>query len=304
MRRIRSFLLILATVLAVLRPGPAAAESVALTFDDGFDPRSQPQAARWNQAMLQALATADVKAMLFPAGKKVDSPAGLALVRAWGEAGHAIGNHTYAHRSLASPRVSLGEFTTDVLAADTLLHEMPGWTPRLRFPYLKEGDSADKRDGLRDWMALHGYQGAPVSIDTSDWYYAERFAAWRGRHPKDDAAKFRKAYLEHLWNRAQHYDTLARKLLGRSPRHVILLHTSGLNAAFLPEVIAMFRSHGWTLVSPQEAYDDPMYKHPVDSLPAGESVVWAIARHEKRPGLRYPAEDAVYEKAKLDKLGL
>ena len=38
--------------------------------------------------------------------------------------------------------------------------------PLLRFPYLKEGDTLAKRDGMRLWMREHGYRTAPVSIDT------------------------------------------------------------------------------------------------------------------------------------------
>jgi peptidoglycan/xylan/chitin deacetylase (PgdA/CDA1 family) len=288
----------------LLAPLWAAAQTLALTFDDGFDPRTQPHAAEWNAALLQALADGDVPSMLFPTGKNVDSAQGLEQVKAWGEAGHAIGNHTYAHRNFGSPRVSLPDFTADVLAADALLHGLPGWTPRLRFPYLKEGDSADKRDGLRDWLQLHGYERAPVSIDTSDWYYNERFVAWRKLHPKAELARWRSAYLGHLWSRALYYDALARRLLGRHPHHVMLLHTNAINAAFLPEVIAMFKARGWRFVSPEQAFADPLYRQPVDTVPAGESVVWALARKAHLPGLRYPSEDGAYEKQRLDKLGL
>lgn len=294
----------LGALLLLALPAWAAAQSLALTFDDGFDPRTQPQAARWNQELLRTLDETQVQAMLFPAGKTVDSPEGLALVKAWGEAGHAVGNHTYAHRNYGSPRVSFVDFTADVLAADALLHEMPGWTQRLRFPYLKEGESADKRDRMRDWMQLHGYEPAPVSIDTSDWYYNQRFLAWRERHPKESLERFRQAYLAHLWSRAQYYDNLARRLLGRNPMHVMLLHANAINAAFLPDVIAMFRVRGWRFVPPAEAFADPLYRKPVDTVPAGESVLWARAKKARFSGLRYPAEDAAYEKARLDKLGL
>ena len=45
-----------------------------------------------------------------------------------------------------------------------------------------------------------------------------------------------KAYVEHLLDRATYYDGLARQTLGRSPRHVMLLHVSALNAASVGEV--------------------------------------------------------------------
>jgi peptidoglycan/xylan/chitin deacetylase (PgdA/CDA1 family) len=242
--------------------------------------------------------------MLFPAGARVDSPAGLALVAQWSQAGHALGNHTYAHKSFGSAEVSLDEFTTDVLRADTLLNGFPGWTRRLRFPYLKEGDTAQKRDALRAWMAAHGYASGGVSIDTSDWYYDQRYAAWLTQHPGADVAPFRQAYLEHLWDRAEYYDGLAKQVLGRSPRHVLLLHATCLNATFLSDVIAMFRARGWSIISPLEAFEDPLYALPTTNLPAGESVVWALAKSAGVRDLRYPGEDDVYERAGLDARGL
>jgi peptidoglycan/xylan/chitin deacetylase (PgdA/CDA1 family) len=294
-----SLCLLLLTAAAGVRAG-----TIAFSFDDGFDTRAQPHAAQWNRAMLDALAAAGVKSMLFPAGRRVDTPEGLALVKAWSAAGHLIGNHTYAHRNYGSPRMSFADFTADVMAAEALFGDLPGWTQRLRFPYLKEGDTADKRDRARDWLKLRGYRPGHVSIETSDWYYALRFEQWRAKHPDGDPSRFREAYLNHLWGRANHYEALARQLLGRSPRHVMLLHTNAVNAQFLPDVIAMFRAKGWRIVSAAEAFEDPLYNRVAATVPAGEGIVWALAREQRHKGLRYPAEDGRYEKPLLDNKGL
>lgn len=293
---------LLALLLAcALARADASAQEIAFSFDDGFDPRSQPAAARWNRQILDALAAARVRALFLPAGGRVDTEAGLGLVRDWGTAGHAVGNHTYAHRNLSSPRVTAPDFTADVARAESLLAGMPGWTRLFRFPYLKEGDSREERDAVRDWLARHGYRHAPVSIDTSDWYYAQRFAAWRDAHPDADPSAWRQAYLDHLWDRAQYYDGLARRHLGRRVPHVILLHTNAINAAFIGDAIAMFRARGWTVVPPDAALRDPAYA-PLDVMPAGESVLWARARAAGDASLRYPAEDAPYERPRLDAL--
>lgn len=254
--------------------------------------------------MLEQLADAHVKAMFFPAGKIVDSPEGMALVAAWGRAGHGIGNHTYSHNSLSASKMTVDEFTDDVMRSDRLYRELPGWTPRLRFPYLKEGNTVAKRDGMRTWMREHGYLTAPVSIDASDWYYSSRFVDWQSAHPSADPKPFRDAYLAHLWDRAQYYDKLARQELGRSPAHVILLHTNAINAHFLSDVIAMFRAKGWKIVSPQEAFSDPLYRMESNALPAGESIIWSLAKASGKSGLRFPGEDDFYEKPILDALGL
>ena len=293
-----------AAIVAVSLAGAARAQSLALSFDDGFDPRVQPRAAAWNAAILDAIAYAEVRSILFPVGGRVDSPEGLALVKAWGDAGHAIGNHTYRHPNLGGVATTLDAFIADCERDEALLRGQPGWTRRLRFPYLKEGDTADKRDGVRAWLASHDYRSGTVSIDASDWYYDQRYRAWRASHPDADPTPIRTAYLAHLADRAAYYDGLSRRLLGRSAKHVLLLHANALNAAFLPDVIAMFRARGWTLVTPDDAYGDPVYAMQPQVLPAGESILWSLAKEAGYADLRYPAEDDVYEKPALDAAGL
>jgi len=291
--------------LCVASVGAVAQErSIALSFDDGFDPRTQPEAATWNAAMLDALAYAEVRAILFPAGRLVDTPQGLALVRAWGEAGHAIGNHTYTHASLGVSSTTADAFEADVARAEALLQDMPGFTRRLRFPYLKEGEFAAKRDAVRDWLAAHDYRSGAVTVDTSDWYYDIRYRAWVAAHAGSDPTPFRRAYLAHLAGRVSYYDALARQVLHRSDvKHVMLLHANALNAAFLPDVIEMLRALGWTIVRPGDAFDDPVHALRPSTLPAGESVLWSLAKEQGATDLRYPAEEDIYEKPILDALG-
>src|SRR4051812_30006701 len=82
---------------------PAQAQSVAFTFDDAPNMSELPRmnAAQRNAAMLAALDRHKVKAALFvTASNGATTPEGNALVRAWGEAGHVIGNHTMTHPDL------------------------------------------------------------------------------------------------------------------------------------------------------------------------------------------------------------
>ena len=292
-------------LLALWLSAPLAhAQSLSLTFDDGLNPETQPLAAQWNASLLAALREARVTSMIFPTLVRIGGPAGMALVADWARDGHAVGNHTSRHRSLAASKVSLAEFIDDVQAADAALRTLPGFVPRLRFPFLKEGDTPEKRDGFRAWMAAQGYRPAPVSIDASDWYYNEVYLAWLDRGVAGKAQAVRRAYVAHLLDRARYYDTLARSLLARSPRHVMLLHTNAINAVSVGEIIAAFRSNGWTIVSPLEAFDDSVYTTQPDVLPAGESLIWSIAKSRGVDGLRYPAEDAVYEQPILRRLEL
>jgi peptidoglycan-N-acetylglucosamine deacetylase len=288
-------------VLLATACGWAQAQRVALTFDDGLDPAKQPAAFAWNGALLAHLRQARVHAMIFPALVRIGGQPGIDLVRAWGEEGHAVGNHTASHRSLSSSRTALPDFIADVEGAHAALAAIPGFRPMLRFPFLKEGDTPQKRDGMRNWMRSNGYQSAPVSIDSSDWFYDQ---ALHGLGSEASAATLKRAYVEHLLDRAAYYDALARRVTGRSPVHVLLLHTNRINAEALPAVIAAFRERGWDIVAPSVAFADPLYAVQPRSLPAGESIVWALARDAGIEGLRFPGEDGSYEEPRLRALGL
>ena len=75
-------------------------------------------------------------------------------------------------------------------------------------------------------------------------------------------------------------------------------------ALFMDDLIEMFKSKGWGIISATESYKDPVYKT-VTSF-AGESLIYAQAKDsgKYKDVLRYPAEDSRYEKEKMDVLGL
>jgi peptidoglycan/xylan/chitin deacetylase (PgdA/CDA1 family) len=295
----------IALLTAAAAAAPGAGPSLALTFDDGPDVVKRGAAAiAENDAILAALAAGRIKSVLFVAGKRLDNAEGLAAVAAWGEAGHLVANHTYSHRNFGAAAVTIEDFEADVLRNEELLRALPGFTRLFRFPFLKEGDTAAKRDAFRAFLHDRHYRSGRVTIDASDWYYDERFRAWRAAHPAGDPAAFRQAYLAHLANRAAYYDALSRKVVGRRVKHTLLLHTNAINAAFLPDIIRMFRARGWKLIDAACAFRDPIFDAEPRVLPAGESLLWSLAKAKGEAGLRYPGEDAVYEKPVLDAAGL
>src|SRR4029453_867723 len=121
-----------------------------------------------------------------------------------------------------------------------------------------------------------------------------------------DVSAYRGYYLNHLWDRANFYNDLSRKALGRSVKHTLLLHHNVLNELFLGDVLGMFQRKGWRLINVHDAFKDSVFSAEPNILPAGESIIWALAKESGKFNgmLRYPGEDAEYEKQKMDKLGL
>jgi peptidoglycan/xylan/chitin deacetylase (PgdA/CDA1 family) len=105
----------------VITMGPADAHGVALTFDDGPDPRSTPQ-------ILEQLDEAGVVATFFVIGRKVEDHPD--LLREISARGHAIGIHSYAHERLMSLR-SPWHVKRDLLRALEVVEAVIGLRPRL-----------------------------------------------------------------------------------------------------------------------------------------------------------------------------
>ena len=167
----------LAFAASLWMAGVAEAQSVAFTFDDG--PRLQqtpllsPQ--QRNDALLTALAKHRVQAALFvTADNGANQPAGYALAKAWGDAGHAVGNHTTTHVDLNGAKTSLTQYQQEILDCDKIIAGLPGYQKWFRFTYLREGNTPEKRDGMRAFLKETGYRNAYVTLDTSDWRLDEK----------------------------------------------------------------------------------------------------------------------------------
>ena len=292
------------TVPAMARkPAP----QFSITMDDfNWQNAVKLTAAERNQSILDTLRAHSIKAMLFVIGRNVEEDEGKQLLSAWDQAGHVIGNHTYSHRSLNAPTMDVKAYQDDILRAEALLKDHPRFRKYFRFPMLKEGDTAAKRDGIRDFLAEHGYRNGHVTIDNSDWLIDQRLTARLKTDPTADVKPYRDFYLEHMWSRASYYDSLARRVLGYPVKHTLLVHYNLLNGLFINELIGMFKSKGWQPIDAEEAFSDPVFASKPKILPAGESIIWSLAKEKGvlAKSARYTAEDGEHEAARMKKLGL
>ena len=147
---------------------------------------------------------------------------------------------------------------------------------------MKEGDTLQKRDRMRQFLKANGYRNGGVTIDASDWYVNSRLLERLEKEPSADTAPYKSFYLEHLWERAKYYNDLSRKVLGRSVRHTLLLHHNVVNGLFLGDVLRMFGEKGWKLIDAQTAFADSVFAAEPNTIPAGESIIWALAKASKK----------------------
>jgi peptidoglycan-N-acetylglucosamine deacetylase len=279
---------------------------LALTMDDPST--TLDSLMRWpdaNSRILRAISSRNVRGALFVCGHRVDDADGTRLVSAWDQAGHQICNHTYSHLAYTE-RTPYSDFAVDFLKNEKIIAGYHNRTSFFRYPFLKEGDTAEKRDKFRDLLKSRGYRIGHVTIDASDWYVSQRMGDRLAKEPKAPIAPYRDFLIAHLLDRAAFYRQLAIDVLGRDIRHTLLLHYNILNAMVLPEVMSAFESAGWQWIDASLAYEDAVFQRSPKTVPAGESLVWALAKESGKfeDRLRYPGEDDVYEKPKLDALKL
>lgn len=278
---------------------------VSLSFDDPHHYETPLYTGKERDSLILAtLRKEKLQAALFVCGKRVDHPDGKQMIRDWATE-HWVANHTYSHYYYHSSKIDYATYAKDVLRGDSLLAAIvPTFEKYFRYPYLKEGNTAVKRDSLYALLDHLDYKLGHVSIDASDWYVDRRLKKQLEQDSMIDLAPYRDFYIQHILERATYYDSLARVGHQAPIKHVLLLHHNLVNALFLGDLIDAFKASGWEMISVEEAYQDPFYQNRSTILPAGESLIWSKAKERGDTTLRYPAEDGRYEEAKMDKLGL
>ncbi|MDB5462364.1 MAG: polysaccharide deacetylase, partial [Phenylobacterium sp.] len=197
----------------------AVPNKIALTFDDGPDPR-------WTPAILDILKAKGVRATFFVIGENAGSSP--ELVRREVAEGHDVGNHTFTHPNLSVVPEQLERLELDTTRK--LFESITGRSMRLfRPPYFGDAEPSTPREvaPLLD-AQRQGYLSVGLRIDTDDW-------------KKPDPSHIINTALTRLADRDQR------------PGQVILLHDSGgdrsRTVAALPVLIDALRARGYKLVT-------------------------------------------------------
>ena len=138
----------------IVLKGPATDKRVALTFDDGPDPRFTPQ-------ILDLLKEYDVKATFFLMGARANAYP--ELVKRIVAEGHIIGNHAYWHPNLVE-QADIATLEREVTDTEATLAGLIGYRTKLfRAPYgFLYNELVEK---LRDM----NYSVVVWSVDSLDW---------------------------------------------------------------------------------------------------------------------------------------
>jgi len=284
----------LASVAAFAQAPP----TVAFTFDDlpAHGPLAPGQARR--DVVNSILATLKAENMPpsygFVNAFRLDHhPYQIEILQAWHNAGQPLGNHTYSHEELNDRSVAW--YTRDIAANEALLQKIDptGDWHWLRYPYLEEGDTPEKRTAVRDWLLQHGYKIAEVSMTFEDYRWNDAYGRCNDRRDQRSIALLHDTYLAAADEYITRYRSLSQTLYGRDIPYVLLLHVGSFDAKMLPELIALFRGRGFQFVSLPVAESDPAYaSDPGGALKNGGSMQELLAQSR---GIHVPEDSPIFQ---------
>lgn len=265
-----------AVALLMCAQAVGATREIAITLDDA--PREDSahfDGATRTAKLIATLKRAEVAQIAFFCNSVRMDAAGAARIKAYADAGHLIANHSHTHADL--DRVGVQAFVADIDSADHALRGFPNFRPWFRFPYLHEGRTIEVRDALRRELKQRKLLSAYVTVDTFDWHMDRMFQDAVAARRTVDFDRLRDAYVDLLSDSIEFYDEVAVKQLGRSPRHVLLLHENDLAALYLGDLVKRLRKTGWKIISPDLAFQDPIASVEPDTLVLGAGRVIALA---------------------------
>jgi peptidoglycan/xylan/chitin deacetylase (PgdA/CDA1 family) len=225
----------------------------------------------------------------FVNGKKVgDDPASEAVLRHWLAAGNPLGNHSYSHPSLN--KTALADYLADIERGEAILRELEPSEARwrwFRYPFLMEGDTLEKRSGVRAFLSAHHYRTAEVSVDADDWAFNPPFARCSDRGDRAELARLHEQFVSVHVAELSAVRALGKALVGREIAHVVLLHIGAADADAMDDLLTAYEREGAHFVPLERAMDDAFYAiDPAVPFRFGAAFPYVVA---KARGVKAPA---------------
>ena len=280
-----------------------AGQKVAITFDDlplnGDLPPglTQVQIARNTVAVLKVRHLPAAYGFINAKRLEGDPDAAEAL-KLWA-ATEPFGNHTYGHIDLnASPAEAFEREIEENEPALELLAGKDGNWHWLRYPFLREGETVEKRRAVRAYLQAHGYRVAQVTLDWEDYLWNSAYARCAAKDDAQSIAWLKSSYLTIESSYLDLGRDLAKLVYGHDINHVLLLHLGAFSSAILPDALDLMQKKGFTFVTLDEAESDPVYEGDPDvgSKYGGTLLeLWIEAKKIKFPAVMEKPYDRLKE---------
>jgi len=182
-----------------------------------------------------------------------------------------IGNHTYSHMDLEKNTAEAFEREIEedepVLELLSLGAPKPGSPEQeakenwrwLRYPYLHEGDTVEKRRAVRAYLKTRGYRIAQVTLDWEDYLWNTAYARCAAKNDAKSIAWLRSSYLSTASEFLDLGREQAKLIYGHEISYVLLMHLGAFSSTILPDALDLLKKKGFQLVPLEEAENDAAY---------------------------------------------
>jgi peptidoglycan/xylan/chitin deacetylase (PgdA/CDA1 family) len=292
----RGFHLCLAPFLVFATCG-AFAQGVAITFDDLPLNGELPPGASRVQVVKEAISILKQhkapEVFGFVNARKLEGNSDAAdALREWIAGGERVGNHTYSH-------IDLQQNTPEAFERDLaqnepvleLLSPAADWR-WLRYPFLREGETIEKRRAVRFYLRDHGYKVAEVTIDYEDYAWNTPYARCVAKHDSRSIEWLVSSYLSIASDYIDGDRAMAKLVYGHDINHVLLLHLGAFTSTILPQVLDLFQEKQMHTIKLEEAESDPAYQIDPDIAGSkfGDSLLEQMMNAKKLPYPKFPAK--------------
>jgi peptidoglycan-N-acetylglucosamine deacetylase len=249
--------------LVVVLCGAGVAQKLAITFDDlprnGELPPGVTQ-AETAKNVLEILKKRHVPPVygFINARKLEGSPDGAEALQLWAAA-EPVGNHTYAHMDLEQNTAEAFEREIEEDEPVLELLETKNTWHWLRYPYLHEGDTVEKRRAVRTYLKAHGYRIAQVTLDWEDYLWNFAYARCLAKNDTKSMEWLRSSYLSTASAFLDLGREQAKLIYGREINYVLLMHLGAYSSTILPDALDLLKKKGFKLVTLEEAESDAAY---------------------------------------------
>jgi len=129
----------------------------------------------------------------------------------------------------------------------------------LRYPYLHEGDTVEKRRAVRAYLKAHGYRIAQVTLDWEDYLWNTAYARCVAKGDTKSMEWLRSSYLSTASEFLDLGRAQAKLIYGHEINYVLLMHLGAYSSTILPDALDLLKKKGFKLVTLEEAESDPAY---------------------------------------------
>ncbi|MGA2019516.1 MAG: polysaccharide deacetylase family protein [Candidatus Sulfotelmatobacter sp.] len=267
-RFVVSQILFLLVILFWIFCGTGNAQKLAITFDDlplnGLLPPGVTR-VETTKNILEILKKRHVPPVYgFINAKKLEGNAdGAEALKLWAAA-EPVGNHTYSHMDLEQNTAEAFEREIEENEPALELLDVNNSWHWFRYPYLREGDTVEKRRAVRAYLKTHGYTIAQVTLDWEDYLWNTAYARCVAKNDTKSIEWLRSSYLSTASEFLDLGREQAKLIYGREISYVLLMHLGAYSSTILSDALDLLKKKGFKLVTLEEAESDVAYESDPD----------------------------------------